>query len=298
MRFYCEKILFKYFEDYIYSLFQLKDKIILFDYNTKIILNNDGITNVFLNNIPTHLIEINFNNNLNNNLHIFILNTEQLSRDDFKKIFLFNFSKLKKLKEIFNMINIGILDYSIENFMILKKDLFNFISEFEIFHIPYQYNNNEIEQLIEYSKKKIYEISFINSITPYRNYIIQNLEKEKIYINKIIGWHDSRDIEIGKSKILLNLHINKDYKIFESMRCDRWIFAGKIIISDNCLYNELLDLKDFIIFEEYENIPNKCKEIIDNYDFYVKEFESKKNKLVEIIQNRKRIYDEFRKIFN
>lgn len=39
-----------------------------------------------------------------------------------------------------------------------------------------------------------------------------------------------------------------------------------IVISDPKLDQQNYHLKDFVIFETYENIPNRLKHIIDNYD--------------------------------
>ncbi len=295
MKFFSTESQFKYFEDYISNLLINNDEYITFkNYDSSIELPNDNNTNIFIYKLPKLKIE----NSINNIMNIFILNTEQLSRTIMKELLLSNIKLLIDIKKNNPNITIGILDYSIENYIIIKDMISKNNYQLDIYYIPYQFNNKENKKLVKFSENTLSNISYTYTDSKYRFKIINQLKKKYTNIEMVHGWNDKRDIEIGKSKVLLNIHYDKTYNIFESLRCDRWIFSGKIILSENCLYNDKIDLKDFIFFEKYENLVDKTKDILENYKNYLNIYEQNKDKLNQIILNRKKIYDDFRKIYN
>ena len=70
---------------------------------------------------------------------------------------------------------------------------------------------------------------------------------------------------MASAKILLNLHFNEDYHIFEHLRCDRWVLAGMIVMTEPSQSDSLLDLKDLLVIESYTKIPNLITTILRNY---------------------------------
>ena len=64
--------------------------------------------------------------------------------------------------------------------------------------------------------------------------------------------------------------VSVNHKIFESIRCDRCIFNRMIVISDKKENMELYNLKDYMIFEDYDKIADKAIEVLNNYDMYYK----------------------------
>ena len=100
----------------------------------------------------------------------------------------------------------------------------------------------------------------------YRQKIINELQNKGINIDIISGWKKERDEKLFTYKILLNLCNEKDYKIFESLRCDRCIFNKMIVISDKKDDMYSYYLKDYIIFEDYNKIADKAIEVLNNYD--------------------------------
>ena len=63
-------------------------------------------------------------------------------------------------------------------------------------------------------------------------------------------WGRERDINLAKCKYILNIHWNDEYKIFETIRCNRLLQAGIKIISEDSI-------------DMYEN-PNLLKCVYDN----------------------------------
>jgi hypothetical protein len=154
--------------------------------------------------------------------------------------------------------NINIIDYSYANFSYYN----NFKNNKYV--LPYQINYSEI-----YNTYKQKDICLIADCFPVnRQIIIDALKAKNIIVDIISGFGKKRDEELFKYKILLNISFQKDFNVFESIRCDRCVYNKMIVISDVKKNNETHHLKDYVIFEEYENIPDKVVDVIKNYDYY------------------------------
>jgi hypothetical protein len=103
------------------------------------------------------------------------------------------------------------------------------------------------------------------------------------YVNN--AWRDERDILIGKCKILVNIHYGDDYNVYESIRCDRWIFSGKVVVSESSQDQENLDIYPLVEWAPYDKLVDKVIETLKNYDEIVKK---RDEKLIDkIAENRK-----------
>ena len=188
---YCEKSLLFVFIEYINSILaNYNDLVLIFDYNElKTIISNIANTNdkiIFIQTIPD-LSDI---SNIMN--QIYLVNTEQLSREDWSN----------KIQTYLDN-GIKIIDYSKANLQRLK--LLNIKTDF--FYIPYLVNNNEI-----YNYDKIYDVAHVGTGSKYRMDIIDNLKNYNILINHIRHYGTERDNLLFKSKILIiivhNLNLN------------------------------------------------------------------------------------------
>ncbi len=292
MRFYCNSKAYKYYQEYIESLLQMNsgDLLVLYNVNEQINISDDNITNIFVEIIPNYNI-INASSNI---VNIILLNTEQMTRKliyDRMIQIIYNYENTTDDK-----IKFSICDYSIQNIEIIKK----LTNKIQVHHLPYLFNVKEqknIQSLIK-NKNNTYDVSVCGLQSQHRNIIHKQIYKKKIQIKNIVGWDDQRDLEIANSKILLNIHFDNDYTIYESIRCDRWIFAGHMVISEDTCNNDLLDVKDVIIFSKYGDISDCIKNILQNYGQYQSQMNNNKHKIKDIIRNRYNIYLSFRKIFN
>jgi hypothetical protein len=179
---YCEKSLLFVFIEYINSILaNYNDLVLIFDYNElKTIISNIANTNdkiIFIQTIPD-LSDI---SNIMN--QIYLVNTEQLSREDWSN----------KIQTYLDN-GIKIIDYSKANLQRLK--LLNIKTDF--FYIPYLVNNNEI-----YNYDKIYDVAHVGTGSKYRMDIIDNLKNYNILINHIRHYGTERDNLLFKSKILI-----------------------------------------------------------------------------------------------
>ena len=255
----------KYFPEFILSL-NLISNINKLDENSS--LNNNNFSeekikfNIHLQNITCYDFK-NFN---------FIYNTEQLS--------------IKKWIDLISKLsyNYTIFDYSLYNIELLKNVN---PSSYSIF-FPILFDKQNM--LFQNNSNKIYDISFIGSLTDRRSFIIDKLKNKGYKINMINNCYDFKDKyeQILSSKILLNIHAYDDYKIFEFARCSIPIFNSQIIISENSLDEErlcgVLDNKientikkkdnindyvlDKVIFTDYNKIIDKVEDVLNNIDKY------------------------------
>jgi hypothetical protein len=241
----------KFFIDYINSIIiNYNDVVVILDLNKLLVIINN-ISNKITNDIIIFMQTLpdipNIPNILNN---IYILNTEQLTREE----------ELNRI-QCYIANNIKIIDYSKSNIYCLKSKNINN----NILYIPYLVNYNEI-----YNYDKIYDIAYIGHFVnekSYRMNIINSLNKSNIKTNEIKGFDIERDKLLFKYKILLNIHYDKKYNIFEQMRCNRCIFNKVIVITQKSIDIDF-ELKEYIIESEYDNLVDTTINVINNYKYY------------------------------
>jgi len=199
----CRKCDFVFLEDYIRAI-DLKMPILF----------HDSTTNPYkevgeywcIRTVPFHLIpsgsKINF------------INTEQLSVP----------TKLLEFK-MYDIFGVNIYDYSLGNIRIIGKGI----------HLPYKENTAETAALQMFLKQeKEYDFAVIGTPSAHRTKQIKRLTDKGFKVHHIIGWNAERDKEVGKCKALLNLHYSPNYSLYESIRCERWRFAGMQVYTEEC----------------------------------------------------------------
>ena len=192
-----------------------------------------------------------------NKKNVYFVNIEPLTCNG-------EYSNFNFLKEIIDFkkqyTNINLLDYSRGNINILNK--YNIKSKY----LPYYINNEEIKNF-----DKEYDFCTCCSWNERISKIYTPLSK--IYKSYSIGypvkWGKERDDILFRSKVLINLHHReKDYNILQELRITRCILNKIIVISEHTLYDNLYPLKDYVIFCDYDNIVDRTKEVLNNYNEY------------------------------
>jgi hypothetical protein len=181
-------------------------------------------------------------------LRFYLINTEQLSRPDWLE------QTLKYPK------NIKIIDYSLENIEYLKPYRSSI-------YLPYTVNPNEI-----FNYTKIHNICSVMYSKEYRNVIKNDLIKKNISVNHIEGYGNNRDTFLFKHKILLNVHFDETYEVFETIRCNRCVMNKMIVITQKIKkegsYGAFQKIRNHMIECEYDELVNKVIEVSNNYDEY------------------------------
>ena len=163
--------------------------------------------------------------NLPEHIQINVINTEQLSCTDKRNTFLTLLSNLEKQTRR----TVRVYDYSTANTVYLK-------SPFTL--SPYLNNQPEtilLESLLLSSPKR-YDIAFIGHPSSRRMLVLQQLRERGFTIwfsNQEFGIE--RDIQVAQCKLLLNIHWSETACIFESIRCNRWLFAGLPVITEQSI---------------------------------------------------------------
>ena len=256
---YCDSDILPYFIDFINTLF--------FNYENIFILTSDiNIINEVCHNnyiIFMQYIPIKYNI-FDNKKKIFLYNTEQLSRKD----------GILHIQNINN--NINIIDYSLANIKYI-----NLIKNNKPLYLPYLINTNEI---LNYEKTNNIAITGAWK-SEHRNNILQQLALNT-NINYINGFYNERDDCLFRHKILLNVHYDTSYRIFEQWRCNRCILNKMIVITEK---SEDIDfeLKEFIIECNYEDLVTTTLNVLQNYEYYYNTLF--KNFNIDLIQKKYKI---------
>ena len=174
--------------------------------------------------------------------------------------------------------DIVLYDYSQSNVNILKEYGIKSV------YLPYIYNETEISFLKEQKlqNEQIYDYGIICSsgyvstevlTPPRRKKIVDHLLSQGT-VNIISGFGKERDIELSKCKTILNIHgeyMGEISSIFEHIRCDRLLYAGYNILSeesyklDETFHNKYKDKLKFINYESFFKMKTK---LVDTFIFY------------------------------
>lgn len=183
---------------------------------------------------------------------------------------------LKLIKE-----NVQIADYSIGNISYIRayaKDEGVEIKK-PIIYLPYQFNLQDQIQLYNKENEYEYDVGIINalpkqsdtvnpSLTYRRTKLWNDLQNTKMSSINIIGWGKERDTLIRKCKVIMNVHHFECYNIFEHIRCDRLLFANKIVLSDESILMNELDVSPYIHWCKFDKLLDMAQTIVDNFDMY------------------------------
>ena len=263
----------KVLEDYIHSLNLFDDVINIQEFSINKFKSTDYIyviTQMWLNlNENDQRI---VNETLSSNRVIF-LNVEMLSEET-------------RLVHVLDLIKNGIqiADYSLANILFLKEYAkeHNIPITKEVLYLPYQYNLRDQVQLQNIDDKYDYDIGIINALpkqddsvdksnTYRRTKMWNDLQNTKWKCINIMGWGKERDELIKRCKVIINVHHFEVFNIFEQIRCDRMIWAKKIIVSDNSLGMDILDITKYIFCEEFDNIIPMAEKVLQKFIEYFRD---------------------------
>ena len=254
-------------EDYIYSLNIISDVINLYELTHERIFNTTDIfilTQMWINVVefPAYFIQSG---------RLIYLNVEMLT-------------EIHRMRNVIHAIQSGykIVDYSLSNLQYLKQYIENKqirIDNLTLCYLPYQYNLRDQVQLANIDGIYTYDVGVINAVvkpdksvnaelTYRRTKLWEQLQLSELKCINILGWGAERDELLKRCKVIINVHHFECFNIFEQIRCDRLIFAKKIIISDKSIFTETYDMVDNVLWEDYDNIIPRTKEVVNNFEKY------------------------------
>jgi hypothetical protein len=261
--FICEQSIWRYFEDYIESVMR---KIATVDRDTlKIVTDEAAIRSWFLDQQLTRdngnsyvFVQSDYGVVHNPDMDVRIVNTEQMTRKKYRV------AMMRYLEKGYRVI-----DYSEENVFLLARAAERHLSN-NIKCIPYQVNSDEVYSGCEKTKG----VCFIGCISPRRQAILRQVPN----VSVVRGWGVERDARLFAHKIMVNVHFSHDYGINEQLRINRCVFNRLVVVSERSVYDEsvydesahddLLYLRKYIVFCDYDRIADTVRDILDNYESF------------------------------
>jgi hypothetical protein len=162
-----------------------------------------------------------------------------------------------------------IIDYSNPNIYNVKSS--GYYDDFSHKHI---YISPSIYQTtyINMENRKISSLTtFINVNEPRRHKLLENIKNNNhfnhININNCFDINDIVNL-YRDTKVIINIHQTPHHDTFEELRCLPALQNGVIIVAEKSPLNHLIPYNDLIIWCEYDDIINKVKDVLDNYEEY------------------------------
>lgn len=128
--------------------------------------------------------------------------------------------------------------------------------------------------------------TFININEPRRYELLKNIKNNNNFDNiNINNCFDKNDIAnlYRDTKVIINIHQTQHHDTFEELRCLPALQNGAIIVAENSPLYHLIPYNNLIIWCNYEDIVNKVKDILDNYEEYYSKIFTNEN--IDIINN-------------
>lgn len=170
---------------------------------------------------PIFILEGIHNLHTVNKIPIILYNIEQMTRDTMLSTSVERMS-LPDIMEVW--------DYSSANASILKN------YGLKVRHVQMKLSLDTIIKYRNYRVEPEYDIAFCGQMSEYRQNILTKLQEKGKTVKIIDGdYSGQRDVDIGKAKLLINIHYNENYRIFESIRCEPWIASGMKVLSESSL---------------------------------------------------------------
>lgn len=145
------------------------------------------------------------------------------------------------LRDILNRVKtskpVHVYDYSKSNIKLWKQCDIHNVCWFPMLHN--KYNTFKLQQMRKNNGTPQYDfgiIAYNNDIrcSARRKQVVTHLRNIGHSVNVATGWGDERDNELSKCEVILNIHHAETYKTFEHLRCDRLLYAGLKVVSEEC----------------------------------------------------------------
>lgn len=243
-----KRVLIEYVDhirDYLKTRFDLPSELVLYRYNQHKIDPKYKII-IFVQKFHPEML-----GPATGDCKVFLLNTEQAT-----------VATVGATITAINRHKVYVLDYSLENISILHTKC----PKATLIHFPFPFKPTV--------KKKSAQNTFVGLLSSkYRHDSVG-----KLPVQNFKGmWGRHRDNLIAKSKILVNVHYNQNYKIFESIRCYHALEMQTLVVSQTSFNNNLVLCKEMIIFADPDKLVEKATHVLQNYQQYYDTIFSNKN---------------------
>lgn len=182
-----------------------------------------------------------------------------------------------------------IADYSLANIALLEADARDrgVALRQPILHFPYQAHPHDFVQLFNSEHRYDYDVGMINAcvepdlesnakgLVYRRNAFWRELQRQSdIRSINVMGWGAERDAITRRCRIIVNVHHFDCFRIFQHIRCDRLVFANKLVLSEHALLHDRLDLAPLILFCAYEQLLDTLRQALHQFEPLQQQLES------------------------
>ncbi|KAA0173409.1 hypothetical protein FNF27_05049 [Cafeteria roenbergensis] len=113
--------------------------------------------------------------------------------------------------------------------------------------VPYQLTS-EVDRLRELlsrvrPEEREYDVAFVGATSFARRTAVAAMAAQGLTVAIVNGDPANRDLGIASARVLVNIHYQATYFVFESLRCDRWIAAGHVVVSEPSWGDDTNDLR-------------------------------------------------------
>ena len=138
--------------------------------------------------------------------------------------------------------------------------------------LPYICQDREREFLATLLRQsdKLYDFAAVFNLTARRRVIVDALTARGLKICVIQNCFGvERDRKIAQCKALLNIHAHDLYKVYESIRCNRWLAAGMTVVSESCIDKEIYVAPNGgqMHFVDAEKLIDFCLHFVSGFSF-------------------------------
>lgn len=108
-------------------------------------------------------------------------------------------------------------------------------------HVPLRVVGPQLRRLKAFNALvpgKEYDVGFCGTPSVRRDQMLHFLQTQGISVHRVNAFGEQRDRELCKCRIILNIHHNDEYKVFESLRCEPWLALEIPVISEECVDND------------------------------------------------------------
>jgi mannosyltransferase OCH1-like enzyme len=176
---------------------------------------------------------------LPNTSRVIVWNTEQMSRDTVLEQFCAQWRALDDhMKASSLAVDTCIWDYSHYNARMIQKQLTGLDVRVEVQPTASTDDVNRLKQLRKQTAPQ-YDYVCLGSGSPHRDAVVAAIRAKGRTVNCVQNLRgDNRDKAVARGRVLLNIHYNDTYRVFESIRCARWLAAGMPVESEACVNDD------------------------------------------------------------
>lgn len=218
-------------------------------------------------------------------------NLELVSHPRFVFLNVENLTEQNRFDHVYALLEHGarVADYSRANigFALAGAQARGLVQHQPLLHFPYQAHPRDFVQLFNPDHRYEVDVGVINALVEpdnesvarglvyRRNLFWRELQGQPdITSVNVLGWGEQRDAVTRRCRIIANVHHFESFRIFQHIRCDRLIFANKVVVSENSLMEDQLDVAPYFISCPYDQMIATLRLTLQKFNLIQQQLES------------------------